>query len=51
VDNLLFLSATEVFDYLQSNKRVKPTPVGVSVIALLLIAFESVEVSVAKNKS
>ncbi len=47
----LCLSVFEVFDYLPSNIRVKPTPNGVSVIALLLMEFESVEVSKTRIKA
>ena len=47
----LCLFASEVFDYLAPNIRVKPTPNGVSVIALLLVLCESVEVSEARIKA
>ena len=47
----LCVSVFEVFDYLAPNIRVKPTPNGVSVIALLLVLCESVEVSEARIKA
>ena len=47
----LCVFASEVFDYLAPNIRVKPTPDGVSVIALLLVPSESVEVSEARIKA
>ena len=46
----LCVFASEVFDYLAPNIRVKPTPDGVSVIALLLVPSESVEVSKTRSK-
>ena len=46
----LCVSVFEVFDYLAPNIRVKPTPDGVSVIALLLVPSESVEVSKTRSK-
>ena len=46
----LCVSVFEVFDYLAPNIRVKPTTDGVSVIALLLVPSESVEVSKTRSK-
>ena len=47
--NSVYLSLRSSTTY-PSNKRVKPTPDGVSVIALLLMEFESVEVSKTRSK-
>lgn len=44
-----FYLLIEVFDYLQPNKRVKPT--FPQALTLLLVAFEIVEVSISKNRS